>query len=295
MLYSPIMKKITTIFLFLYCITPSLGALPFSYLYEEGTILYSHTPVVELGTHTIDFGLSSTLAYSTPLDSVPGSFLGFESHVALLFNQVKLGIPGSDYQYEGSIFLNMGFGGESRFPRSYYLFPGIAEHTFSYYWGYYGAGDGTQQPTGGWRYQYSGKNIHFRLTYENDWFGLLFSDQFRTAAVIFQIRHKMGPFIPGLEGGFMLWTGKKDGLSPLTRGGVYNFSGQFGGEYSHGIVFLSFMMNEFKLTLGYDSEAIRTAIQNTIHWMVNDGSIPALNREDRFYLQFGVSVEGLVY
>lgn len=61
-----------------------------------------------------------------------------------------------------------------------------------------------------------------------------------------------------------------------------------GKEYSVDVVFLSLIWNNASLSFGWDSELFKKLIHNNVHYVLNDGSLPILDRPDRFYVEFKI-------
>jgi hypothetical protein len=110
-------------------------------------------------------------------------------------------------------------------------------------------------------------------------------DQYRTAAAEISYYRSIQNNIIGGGIGFKLWTGTRNGLKKLIRNQDYDLSNQYGGNYSHGILYLSFFINGINISLGYDSEKIRNLIQNSFHNLINTGNIPELKKDDRIYFE----------
>ena len=99
----------------------------------------------------------------------------------------------------------------------------------------------------------------------------------------------------GVGVGFIAWTGETPRPNDLTRDDVYDLSTRHGGEYSHGIVYGALFYRRFRLLVGWDSERIRDVIQNNLHYLIDNGSIPPLARKSRFFLLLGVNTPFSLY
>lgn len=63
----------------------------------------------------------------------------------------------------------------------------------------------------------------------------------------------------------------------------YNFNTIKGGDHTLGLLYGSFTFNFFKLSLGYDSDKIRTYFQNGMHKIMNNDMVPRIGRNDKIY------------
>jgi len=171
---------------------------------------------------------------------------------------------------------------------SYCLSPVLRKHNISYYLIYYIATDHTTQLSGGIKYKYATFKSEWNFYFENDFFAFTSLDEFRTFA--FELNHKksINNHVYGIGIYNALWTGTTKGLGLLNRQQTYDMSKQYGGKYSNGILALKFYFDNFSVGIGYDSEKIRTVIQNNFHYIINDGKIPPLNRGDRAFLQLSI-------
>lgn len=61
-----------------------------------------------------------------------------------------------------------------------------------------------------------------------------------------------------------------------------------GKEYSADVVFLSLIWNNVSISAGWDSELFKKLIHNNVHYVLNDGALPILDRPDRFYIEFKI-------
>ena len=59
----------------------------------------------------------------------------------------------------------------------------------------------------------------------------------------------------GASAGFKLWTGETEGL-PTSIDKQFPINGQYGSEYSHGILYIAFILETAQCTVGYDAEGI---------------------------------------
>lgn len=126
-------------------------------------------------------------------------------------------------------------------------------------------------------------------------------DEYRTAGVT--LRYLNGEaagaekpaHVLGLELGLTLWTGTRGLTENLERGETYDLTGRHGAEFSHGILYAAVILDGLKLSAGWDSEGIRDFFQNGVHRLINEGSMPLLDRPPRFYFQVNLGGIGLRY
>lgn len=259
--------------------------------FSNNLITFTGAPHVEMGSHINRTGYNLGFSYTQPLFKWGFLDLGslqFKSKVNATINAASLGIPGASVTSEISFFGLYGFGPESLFPDTSFLPKATRLINAGMYVTFYFSSDGTSQYTINWLGEINLSNHRFRFRYENDdWNGFKNTDEFRTAAAEVELLFTAGEDVWGGAFGFKLWTGTLDGLPRAYGGESYDMSGQFGGNYSSGILYVSIIRNEWKLSLGWDSENIRDLLQNKAHeYWWDCGTIPLVDRPDRFYIQF---------
>jgi hypothetical protein len=208
-----------------------------------------------------------------------------------------LGIPGDRLEADAGVGLELSFGGE-RWTRDVHRGPERRRaHGLSYTLLGYASTDGTSQLSGALAYHGTGPEGHVvSVVFENDFLALQRLDRFCTFALRVRYqRPRADGIVVGAGASLVLWTGTTEGLGVLDRGERYDLRGQYGGEYSHGILVLDIYRGPLRLSLGYDAERIRTAVQNSFHYLIDDGYIPALNRNSRVYLQLSLNDLGPLY
>jgi hypothetical protein len=139
-------------------------------------------------------------------------------------------------------------------------------YEFHYFYRYYFNKWNTNQPTGELGLNFG----HFFLMHENDLLAAKSVDKFRTAAM----RIGYQDSVQSIATSFIFWTGDKDHpntkrirSSDFSRYGYFDLSENPYGKYSHGILAIDYVRqipfgNQFRLSVGYDHERIRNAIQN---------------------------------
>ncbi|MDR3680638.1 MAG: polymorphic toxin type 23 domain-containing protein [Flavipsychrobacter sp.] len=247
-------------------------------------------PNVNIGTHINGIGvdcimtklflLTATSCLETNLRSGTKYFLSY------------LGIPGSSYTLEQQITCSYNFG---RAEISKFRCNKLYANVLSYYYIGYFSTDNTSQLSGGMKYQHNNSKYEFNFVIEDDFLAFFELDQYRTFAFELNKKEIDKKNIVGLGAGLIFWTGTTVGLGFLHRNQTYNLTRQYGGLYSNGIAYLKVYYNNLSLSIGYDSEGIRSTLQNSFHNLIDDGKIPALNRGGRFFLQLSYWDLGSLY
>lgn len=129
---------------------------------------------------------------------------------------------------------------------------------------------------------------------ENDTFAFLARDKFRTSAVEIITLFKTNDQVWGLGIGNIIWGGETDVTysEPLEyhRGETIDIRNNYGGRYSHGILYIAGFYDSFKFSLGVDADEIREFFQNVTHFLLNVPAIaPLPHITPRIYLQFEIN------
>jgi hypothetical protein len=235
--------------------------------------------------------------------SMPPLQLTLYSRLGYMYNYKYYGIPGQSHCGEAKIGFFGSSGAKNSFYRKYFNVNEPGTHNFSLYWAGFLTSDGTSQLIGGLYYSYIHERNVFGFEYNNDTFIPYPSDSYRTAAVRIFYYHDTGNNLVGCDFGFKLWAGERkfdcwENGRPVWPEEVHrgrNATLYYGREYSHGIAYVSFILNEFSLSFGYDSEKIRDFIQNTTHYIINDAKVPLVDREDRIYVELKMFGYGSLY
>jgi hypothetical protein len=114
------------------------------------------------------------------------------------------------------------------------------------------------------------------------------TDRFRSAAVDISLYKNRGTSLIGYSIGMKLWHGDYSSQLYLNRKQTYILKGTYGGDYSLGLLYFSFIYNCFKISLGYDSDKIRTTFQNNMHQIMNNGMVPEVSRSNRIYMELAL-------
>jgi len=265
--------------------------------YTSDGIETTYAVTANFGTHIVGVGVNSAFNYATAIKTADldlgfietGAFLGFKHYTRYL------GIPGASDMATAGLTVTYGLGPENHFPSNPYNHAGPARHNFSYRSTWYLSTDGTNQSTGRVAYELAGDRNKFKFQMDNDLYKLPIRDEYRTAAGEIEYLHAFRRSVGGFSLGFMLWTGTTDGLEPVPGTRSFDLTGQYGGEYSNGIVFVSLIWGIGRLSIGYDSEGIRALIQNTAHKIGNYYLLPELDRASRWYFQFSLATLDSLY
>lgn len=174
---------------------------------------------------------------------------------------------------------------------------GNYRHNIIYQFEYYHNDIKTSQQSGLIGYAYLNPKFAVKFFIENDFFSPKHWDAFRTAAFNLSVHFGKYPNNWGVGVGWAAWTGKTPVPRPsgTNRDSVFDLSTLFAGEFSHGILEISFYYRYFGISVGWDSEAIRDRVQNSFHYMINDGKIPRVDRDDRFYFQVSFNPMHMLY
>jgi hypothetical protein len=239
------------------------------------------------GTHINGIGINIFFDNSLPIlidDYYLGNFQFF-GKVNLSYYITNLGIQGSSQSLDLFSSVRLGIGNKSDFLYFPYMISNYSFFTISYGFIYFLTTDLTSQPIGTVSIEFAWDKNKIKIQHDNDYWLFNGFDQYRTAAFDISYFRTIRNNIIGGGIGIKLWTGTRNGLKRLSRNQNYELSKQFGGNYSHGIFYLSFFINGVNISLGYDSEKIRDLLQNSFHYLINAGNIPPLQKEDSFYFE----------
>jgi len=256
------------------------GALGQSNLYLSASV----------GTHVNRIGVNLNTLFSLECSSceTSGFTLGIRPDAGLSLNAKYWGIPGSSLSGEGQLRLVLAFGKKLRRPTRPDLLPPLRTHTLSYYLSGYASTDETSQLSGGISYCVAWGVDAVDVILENDFLAWRLRDEYRTGALAVRYRTAARGASIGVGATLLLWTGTTAGLGLLHRGEVYELSEQHGGAYSVGLVSLDFLYDAWRISVGYDSDSIRSATQGRLHDLIDDGRIARVERADRVFLQLGL-------
>jgi hypothetical protein len=252
----------------------------------------------EAGTHKIGLGADVVGRHRARRwgDAGGGRDLEFTANAGARYSARALGIPGESVGADAGLGVAVSIGGERLVSDVYLGREHRRAHTLTYAFLGYLSTDGTSQLSGVIGYESAHRNgAVFALEFENDFLAFQRRDRFRTFALRTRYHRSGGGGVVGIGGSLILWTGTTEGLGYLNRGDTYDLSNQYGGSHSHGILALDLYRGPLRLSVGVDAESVRTAVQNNFHNLIDDGAIPALDRNARVYLNLSFNDLGPLY
>lgn len=253
---------------------------------QNERISLSYFPNSYAGTHRNGIGLNGDLTVWLPLGKLPAGLaakLDFNGSAYLS----NFGMPGRSAQLETGGALMVGWGKPPEFGASKWLPASPYRHTFAKRYTYYFTTDGTSQPYADFSYQVNISNKIFIFRVGNDAYAVK-RDGFRSSAGDVTAYINRTDCLLGFSAGFKLWHGDYSDQCYLNRGQVYDFTDIVGGDHTLGLVYVSFRYNAFGISVGYDSDKIRTALQNTVHWIMYNGAVPDVNRGDKIFIELSI-------
>jgi hypothetical protein len=226
--------------------------------------------------------------------------LGLLGRVCLRYDETDFGFPGTSYLAEARLKLLYSFGERNRLFKKYAFIHGYGRNNLGFGLNGYLATDATSQVTGQIDYSYIKDDFAFLVNYENDTIVLL-QDKYRTTAVKISSLFDLGSDLIGVSIGFNLWAGERivdlckiwnhgniQVPAEVQRGQTVTLYG--GKQYSTDVVYLSFVYNDISCSIGYDSEIFKQLIQNNVHYLLNDGNLPILDRPDRVFFELRIGM-----
>ena len=246
----------------------------------------------------IDISLLSLLSTDNP--GVARESAGISAGMNTIYFINDFGIPVDKFTGELHLSATYSIGGVNSLFSKYPVITGNRTHNLKFGYTGYLTTDSTSQVTGQLDYSFINGQSAFIINYENDTMLFYLTDKYRTAAFKMSYLYDFGNELIGLSIGFNLWAGERANLWRISDGGSIEISGEVNrdnavtlynaGEYSVDLVYLSLVYNNFSLSFGYDSEFFKEAIHNNIHYVLNDGYFPVLERPDRFYIEFKIGL-----
>jgi hypothetical protein len=205
-----------------------------------------------------------------------------------MYYEEYFGIPGRSAQAEAGGTLLFWWGKKSEFGNSKWMKACPSRHSIHYRFCYYLSTDHTSQAYAEYQYELNVSNKRFLLRVGNDDQTFIHTDRFRSAAVDLNLYVNKNDYLLGYAFGLKLWHGDSTKQLYLNRTQTYDFKPIYGGNYSLGLLYGSFTYNCFKISIGYDSDRIRTFFQNGMHTIMDNGMVPTVNRDDRVYIDFSL-------
>ena len=260
------------------------------------------------GTHRNAVGIEGCLSGFSDIELLSrinksGSIqesIGFFTDLEAVYYEKDFGIPGEKFTGKFNLSAIYSAGRKNSLSVKYPSVIGNRKHNFKFGYSGYLTTDSTSQITGQLDYVFIKDNSAFMMNYENDTLLFYLADSYRTAAFKFSYLFDIGSDIIGLSLGFNLWAGERNNLWSISENGCIEIADEVNREnvvtlynakeYSVDLVFLSLIFNNYSLSFGYDSELFKEAIHNNIHYVLNDGSLPVLDRPDKFYIEFRIGL-----
>ncbi len=244
------------------------------------------------GTHENALGLRVGASWSLPLGARAHDVVVRAGAEAEGLAQ-DLGIAGPALGAHADLSVGYAFGrthrrrgAEARPPRTHELAVALIGYLDT---------DSTSQWSGALRYRRTRPAWALDVVFENDALAQQLLDRYRTFALRVQVLRRDTAVPIGLGLRAVVWTGTTEGLGRLGRDESYDLSGQYGGDRSHGILALDVVRGDLTLSLGLDSEAIRSTLQNSFHYLIDDGQIPRLDRPPRVFVRIALNEAGGLY
>lgn len=251
------------------------------------------SPQLELGSHLNSVGMRTEFScYRNFKRFFAGMFIESSSR----FDITCLSIPGSQYQVSFITGPLIAFGGSSCGHSPWTATPGHRRHNIRLMYIVHIDNRNTSQTSGSIEYLLSTDRFSAGILFEDDFFALQNRDAYRTGALeaAFWIDPRVIPFSFSLFSGIKIWTGPAIGSK--SAGESYDMSTTRYGNYSAGILYAGVGINTVKLSIGWDSEKIRNAIQNSFHHAIGDGVIPVLrDRVERLFFNITIGARAGLY
>ena len=261
---------------------------PASLLFESRYLSIALMPHITIGSAVQAIGASTAVDVSLPEVLILEN-LSFYLQASYFYSFNNLGIPGSSHTgfFSGALVISVGEEGSLK---NGVVPLGTHAHNIIYQYEYFLDTLGTSQPLGLIGYYYSQPTWLVGIVAENDAFALMRQDKFRTAGVEITTLFAIDNRLWGLALGTRLWTSATSGAYAPTnhRGEEVGLEGQYGHPHRHGILYAAAYHYPFKLSIGIDSEEIRTLFQNAMHFFLNYSPFSAIDTEPRLYVQLEI-------
>ncbi len=276
--------------LLLVCAAPASAQLRWQVRDAEPAVEVAAT--AKAGTHENTVGLRLATGVGVPLGAREHGVVIRAGAGAEALAQ-DLGISGAALGAQADLSIGYAFGerhrqrgAETRPPRRHELAYALV--------GYLDA-DSTSQLSGALRYRHTREAWSLDVQFENDALAQQLLDRYRTFALRVQLLRRDTAVPVGVGLRTVVWTGTTQGLGRLGRDEAYDLSGQYGGDRSHGILALDLVRGDLTLSVGIDSEAVRSTLQNSFHYVIDDGQIPRLDRPGRVFVRIALGEAGGLY
>ena len=260
-------------------------------------------PNINFGSHTQSVGIQGVAHVLLPEIAFINLFY-FYFQAAYFYSFNNLGIPDPSHTgfFSGAIGISLGRKGTLK---NSFIPLGKREHNFIYQYSVFLDTIDTGQTLGIIGYYYSRPKYLAGFMYENDGAAVPHGDSFRTASFEITTLFNTKNHLWGIGLGMKIWTGNTYPFRKFSRSGNVEFSGEsrefdrratiditnsYGGRYIHGVLYLAIYYESFKLSMGWDSNAIRGFIQNTWHYIIDYPIFKTTPiTQSRFYIQLEIN------
>ena len=250
-------------------------------------------PSLDAGTHFNRLGM---MLRDVGRFDYRGSSLGVGGFISGKAAASTIGIPGSGFTASFGFDGLAGFGPSTRAPAPWTDFRLRRSTEIRYEWLAYWDTWGTGQFSGRIEAVTALGNRSLGVAMQDDLFSPPFRDEYRTGAVEVSYGFPWQGVASALALGTKLWTGSTFGNGVYHRGQTIVMNTSLpGADDSAGVLYLAFRRGSIRLELGWDSEYIRNVFQNSVHWLINDGNVPLVDRPDRPYFLLSLYPDGDLY
>ncbi len=265
----------------------------------------SHRKGIGFNNIAIGYRNISLINYVFKDFNIP-EYLGVSGRVGYKHYQSDFGIPGSTDIFESHVKFLYSIGEKNELYSKYPGIFGYGRHTFSIGYNGYLTTDSTSQVVGQMDYTYANNKYANVFNYMNDTIFVYPSDKYRTAAVKLPHYREVKNNLIGIGAGFSIWAGERifdvvelwndgDIIIPeeVNRGETVTLHN--GKEYGTNIAYAAVSFNNLSISFGYDSEVLKKAIHNNIHYLIDDGNLPPIDREDKIYFEFKIGLPDTLF
>ena len=252
-------------------------------------------PQATFGTAVQSIGVQGDIFIALP-DILILRHINFLIQSGYFYSFTNLGIPqaSSTGFFSGAVVVSVGQEGSLQ---NNFVPLGKFNHNIIYQYQYFLDTIDTSQALGLFGYYYSQPNWAIGIVHENDALAFLSKDRFRSFALELNTFFSTNGNVWGVGLGAIGWGGTTEGVARAGhRGAAVDVVQNYGGQYSHGILYLAGYYDSFKLSIGIDSDEIRRVIQNGLHYFINQSDIAAIpNTVPRFYVQLSINPRFSLY
>jgi len=250
-------------------------------------------PSLDVGTHYNRLGF---LLREVGRFDASGFSWGTGAFASAKASATTLGITGSGLTTSFGLDGLLGFGPAVSAPAPWPDFGLKRSREIRYEWTAYLDTWGTGQFSGRIEFVAADRDHSLGVVMQDDLFSPPFRDEYRTGAVELSYGFEWGGVDSALGIGTKIWTGSTFGNGVSHRGQVIVMNSSLPGvNDSAGVLYLACRRGAISLELGWDSEFIRNVLQNGVHWLIDDGIVPLVDRPDRPYVLFTLYPDGDLY